>query len=156
MRIVDETKPFNPDCWGFMLHICRVFFRLCPPSFVKQSYFSVYITSDRHKSRQRGQAVGHQQAKLTMRVKCLSKSCAWPVGLMAGASVRLFEKPRGWQVLFVMLNWWEPISALRRAGVCVSSPVVVIWPAKVKMSLTDRCIRVHSLLVSAREPDMPI
>lgn len=25
--------------------------------------------------------------------------------------------------------------------VCVSSPVVVIWPAKVKMSLTDRCIR---------------
>lgn len=25
--------------------------------------------------------------------------------------------------------------------VCVSSPVVVIWPAKVKMSLTDRCVR---------------
>lgn len=34
--------------------------------------------------------------------------------------------------------------------------LVVIWHAKVKMSLIDRCIRVHSLLVSAKEADMPI
>lgn len=43
-----------------------------------EAYLSVYIISDRHASHQRGQAVGHQQATLTMRVKCLSKSRTQP------------------------------------------------------------------------------
>lgn len=96
--------------------------RLCPSTIsLTWAYFTVYIISDRHESCQRGLAVGHYQAKLTMRVKCLSKSCAGPIGPCGRASLCGFEKPRGWQVLFVMPNWWEPISAPHSAGVCLFS-----------------------------------
>lgn len=58
-------------------------------------------------------------------------------------------EPEEWQVPPDMPKWEEPIR-----GACPA--FVVIWLCSRKMSLIDRCIKVHSLLVFAKEPDLPI
>lgn len=58
-----------------------------------------------------------------------------------------------YNTVLIITNQLSPLSL----SVISSHPrIPVIWHTEVTLRLIDSCIRVHSLLVSVKEPDMPI
>lgn len=57
---------------------------------------------------------------------------------------------------FAILMRANQLAALSLCLFSLPSPNPVIWHAEVTLRLIDSCIQVHSLLLSVKEPEMPI